>query len=109
MVLLSNTNRLHCNYWPQRTLKWPPPPIISICRKISAANLTDIYRHVLAQKKHTAAADAVLLMIRGEQSLAAHAGAGIKTVHVTDLTLPAYLSPMSAGRVKQERINGHQE
>ena len=36
VVVLSNTNRLHCNYWPQHYPQVAKPPIISICRRILA-------------------------------------------------------------------------
>lgn len=36
VVVLSNTNRLHCNYWPQHYPEVAAAAVIFICRKISA-------------------------------------------------------------------------
>jgi putative hydrolase of the HAD superfamily len=93
VVVLSNTNRLHCNYWPQHY-----PEVAAAADHLYLSQdlgmrkpEADIYQHVLAAE-NTAAADAVFFDDHPANVLAAQA-LGIKTVHVTDRdVVPAYFA-----------------
>ena len=93
VVVLSNTNRLHSNYWPKH---YPEVEAASDHMYLSQdlgmrKPDAEIYQHVLAQE-HCPASDAVFFDDNAE-NVAAAAALGIKSILVTDnQVVPAYFA-----------------
>ncbi|MCU5773481.1 glucose-1-phosphatase [Erwiniaceae bacterium BAC15a-03b] len=93
VVILSNTNQLHCSYWPSQ---YPQVQLAADklylsqemgVRKPEAA----IYRQVLAQEEVTA--DQALFFDDNLANIEAARALGITSVHVTDASvIPAYFA-----------------
>jgi len=93
VVILSNTNRLHCDYWPNQY----PEIQQSVDKMYLSQDIRmrkpdpAIYRYVLAQEC-VDAADA-LFFDDNAQNIAAAQGIGLPSIHVTDSrVIPAYFA-----------------
>ncbi|MFZ1871342.1 MAG: glucose-1-phosphatase [Chania sp.] len=90
VVVLSNTNRLHCNYWPQHYPQVADHMYLSqdIGMRKPDAN---IYQHVLAAENTPA--DQAVFFDDVAANVAAAEALGIKAVQVTDRqVIPAYFA-----------------
>lgn len=93
VVVLSNTNRLHCNYWPQHY----PQVAEAADHMYLSQDLgmrkpdANIYQHVL--KAENTPADQAIFFDDVEANVAAAAALGIKAVHVVDRqVVPAFFA-----------------
>ncbi|MFA1240461.1 glucose-1-phosphatase [Serratia odorifera] len=93
VVVLSNTNRLHCNYWPQHYPEVATAADAMYLSQDIGLRKPDpaIYQYVL-EAEHTPAEQAVFFDDHPANVSAAQA-VGIKAVHVTDRdVVPAYFA-----------------
>ncbi|EKN4696705.1 glucose-1-phosphatase [Yersinia ruckeri] len=93
VVVLSNTNRLHCNYWPQHY----PEVAAAVDQMYLSQDLgmrkpdAEIYHHVLNHENFPP--ERAVFFDDVAANIEAAAALGINVVHVTDKTvIPAYFS-----------------
>ncbi|RWR03151.1 alpha-D-glucose-1-phosphatase [[Pantoea] beijingensis] len=93
VVILSNTNRLHCHYWPSQY-----PEVQQAADKLYLSQEMGlrkpeaaIYQNVLAEERVTA--DQAIFFDDNQENIEGARAVGITSVHVTDAAvIPAYFA-----------------